>query len=277
MRNSLFYLVSLCTQHSIELLMEEEINCFSNYSAVYGAVSAIYTASALVSLLISLFVTATIILFRKYAVFTQRLALYICVTAVIESVFSATRGSAYFPMNNSYSYGAYCVWSGFIFQQSAWMLLNSITVMVVDLYVRVVHQKYTARYELLYLFIIFVLPLLINWIPFIENSYGQAGPWCWIRAVNNDPNCTRHTVGIIFKICLWYLPLYAINITGIILCSLLVLHFCKKSYTAKFDPNSSKMRKQMLREAIPFLIYPSLFVIGTATSLANAIGSLTLG
>ena len=44
-------------------------------------ISLINIASASVSFLVSVFVAATILLFKKYVIFTQRLILYLCITA----------------------------------------------------------------------------------------------------------------------------------------------------------------------------------------------------
>ena len=49
-----------------------------------------------------------------------------------------------------------------------------------------------------------VLPLVIDWIPFTTNSYGQNKTWCWITIL--DPDCSIHMAGLWEQIWLWDVP-----------------------------------------------------------------------
>ena len=46
--------------------------------------------------------------------------------------------------------------------------------------------KEINKLEVALVVLIFTVPLLYDWIPFITNSYGPIGLWCWIRTLNND-------------------------------------------------------------------------------------------
>lgn len=48
----------------------------------------------------------------------------------------------------------------------------------------------------------YLLPLIISLLPFITNSYGEAGLWCWIRSQNHDDLWIERG---------WALVMYAIN------------------------------------------------------------------
>ena len=88
------------------------------------------------------------------------------------------------------------------------MVLNAVASITVYIFVGAVFSKQTDRFEVLYLFFIFVFPLLINWIPFIDAAYGKAGVWCWIRSEDNS--CATFLFGQILEFILWYIPLYLI-------------------------------------------------------------------
>ena len=229
--------------------------------------------TSVISLLACLLVAATILLFKKYIFFTQRLVLYLCIAAGLYSIAIATGATVYFPMDGSYSYSAYCVWSGFSFQHTTWLLLLAFLVIFLDMYMRVGLQKDTTRFELIYVLIIFGVPLLFNWIPFIDSSYGPAGPWCWIRAINFDDGCTIHIEGVIWQSALLYIPLLLVCIVAIVLYILMVHKIYRIRYTERFDPQAATKRKNMLKEARPFLIYPWVFVVVILISLTNRIAS----
>ena len=58
--------------------------------------------------------------------------------------------------------------------------------------------------EVLFLFVVFIIPALLDLIPFITDSYGSTGPWCWIHSINK--NCTTDTAGLAEQIALWNVP-----------------------------------------------------------------------
>ena len=61
------------------------------------------------------------------------------------------------------------------------------------------------KLEAVFFVSVFLLPPLFEWIPFITNSYGPTGPWCWIRS--KEKNCTIHIAGLAEQIVLWDVPL----------------------------------------------------------------------
>ena len=246
-------------------------SCNNFTSRGFIIITAINKASACVTLLACLLVIGTILLFKKYMLYTQRLILYLSVSAALHSLSQAAGASVFFPMNDSYNYSAYCIWSGFFFQYTGWMFLVSLSIIVADMYARVVLQKETPHREWIYILAIFVLPLLVNWIPFIDHAYGQAGPWCWIRSVNYDDNCSIYPLGLVWQVVLLYGPLFTLCIVAIVLSILLVRHLYRHKYTGKYDPHEDKQKKLMLKEAIPFVIYPWIFLFINGVSLMHRI------
>ena len=249
--------------------------CF-NFTSELVILAAIDTASALISLLACLFVILLILLYKKYHIFTQRLILYITTAAALYSIAIATGAAAYYPINDLYDFSAYCIWSGFFYQVSAWMLVGAVCMGVADMYMKVVLHRDTHKYELIYIGVIFALPFITSWLPFIKSSYGQAGPWCWIRAINNDANCSTHVYGLVLQFAIWYIPLTLICI-GVVIVYALILHdIRKKRYQGRYDPHNEQLRKVLMKEVKPFLILPWMFIgvtiLAAASALSGALG-----
>ena len=69
---------------------------------------------------------------------------------------------------------------------------------------------------------IFGLPLLLNWIPFVTNSYGSTrGPVCWIYSLNSD--CSTNEAGLWEQVWLWNAPYGLVALLTILL---FVASFC---------------------------------------------------
>ena len=58
--------------------------------------------------------------------------------------------------------------------------------------------------EFVFWCMVFIFPAVFDWIPLIKDSYGPAGPWCWIRNIEED--CTENTAGLDEQIVLWTVP-----------------------------------------------------------------------
>ena len=234
------------------------------YGSQYDIAVALDIATALLSLIASVFVAATILMFKKYIMFVQRLILYLCMTAGLYSIAIVTRSVTHFVDDQeSYNSSTFCICSGFFFQHAGFMFFISLFIVILDMYLRVAKQKDTSRFEIFYLLVIIIGPLSIDWIPFIGSSYGKDGPWCWIRSVNYDANCTTNILGLALRISVGYGPLCIGSVVAILLYILMVRHLYRLKYTGKYDPQKERTRKLLLKEVRPFLIYPwiALFIV----------------
>ena len=85
------------------------------------------------------------------------------------------------------------------------------------------------KLEIAFFASLFVLPLLIDWVPFVTNSYGPTGPWCWIHKL--ESNCSTHEAGLWEQIGLWVVPagLVALLNFGLFTASLFLLCFAMKN------------------------------------------------
>ena len=80
--------------------------------------------------------------------------------------------------------------------------------------------------------VIVVLPLVIDWIPFVTNSYGPFGAWCWISILDQD--CSTHMAGLWEQIWLWDIPFGVVAFLTLVLfiASLCVLVYAVKTTKA---------------------------------------------
>ena len=242
--------------------MAMDINNCSNYTdteqLVFLAAAIARAISGTISFFASLSVILMIIFFKKYILFTQRLILYLVIAVMLNSLTVAIQGATYFP--DVPAADSYCVASGFLNQITNWSIIFAICCIGVDLYFKAVAKKVSRR-EWIYVLTIFIGPLLFNWIPFIDNAYGKAGPWCWIKQYNDD--CTQNMVGFISRLILWYVPVALVLI-------LLILHYfgiyftVKKQrhrYEGRYNPESERVKKMVQKELQPLFWYPVIFLV----------------
>ena len=250
-----------------------ERDCF-NFTGIFPVIAVLSGSISLFSLLANLLVIFLIIGYKKYVLFPQKVILYVNIAAGIYSgaiVFGA--GVGYLPTTISSSFYPYCVLAGFFYQTAAWMFLGAIWIAVVDIYL-VVKGTETRKYERVYVAVIFGLPILTCWLPFIDSSYGKAGPWCWIRSINNDANCSTHTYGLILQFAIWHIPLGASTIAIMIIYILILRDIRRRSFLGKNKPHEDRLHKVLEKEMKYFLIFPIIFFVITILSASEAISGL---
>ena len=92
------------------------------------------------------------------------------------------------------------------------------------------------------------------WIPFINDAYGLAGTWCWIRS--KDDFCNKNLAGLIEWYALWYGPLIVLCILNLIIIVAIVVILCKRLC---IEGTSDRVYRNMLRENAPLLMYPVMY------------------
>ena len=96
------------------------------------------------------------------------------------------------------------------------------------------HHHY--KFEALFVAACFVLPLLVIWVPFIQNEagqYGLDGAWCWIQVL--EDNCRDSPGGFLEQLLLWYVPYAAVSVLSLICIititgCLIYICVCHKTY-----------------------------------------------
>ena len=248
---------------------ESPTNCSNPFNdPIYAKVAAVAAASGSISFLASCFVIFIIVLFKKWRFFTQRLILYLAISAALESLATILQRTDYDNVDTTH-YNNFCIFAGFLGQVTGWMVLNSVISITVSLLLTAFTNKQAGRFEIVYTLLIFVFPLTINWIPFINSSYGRAGAWCWIRS----ETCQKLEFGWVLQLVLWYIPLYVIMFILIILYVIVLvkLHRTKRRWTGTFEPRRKKTQELMAQEMLPLIAYPLVFFLLNITPFINRI------
>ena len=79
--------------------------------------------------------------------------------------------------------------------------------------------------EILYVVLSVFVTICYAFVPFFTKNYGLAGPWCWIRAI--DENCTISTSGLINQILNGYVFYVSGSIIGLVLLIGIAVLYCR--------------------------------------------------
>ena len=238
----------------------------------YVALAVLSSISGTLSVVACLVVIVVILLFKKFVYFTQRLILYLSIAALLNAVSVVLRLHRVVDLGGGGgSTHGLCVFTAALDQMTAWSELIAISCVTVNLLLSVLLLRSVEKLEWVYLALIFVSPLLFNWIPFVKSSYGEAGAWCWIR--NQDEDCGDFRFGNVLRFILWFVPLYVILFGllvayGVIICRVQRLHFL---WHGKFDPEVKRKREQIRSEFRPLIWYPVLYLFLNVFPLMNRI------
>ena len=215
--------------------------------------------------------------------FTYRLALYLVISAMF---YSTVAVFAFQELRYEVSTAddvRFCKAAGFLLQYSDWikLLLTTITTFHLLLFM-VFHYNLESvlglKFEIGCIIFSLVFPLLFIWYPFMNDTYGKAGAWCWIKT--KDENGIAIEAGKIEQLAIWYGPfsvLLFLN-TLVILLIILVL-VCRSAHSQykrslpndpaqqqllKFSSGSNAGNKttehaHLLKLSLPLLAYPIVY------------------
>ena len=240
----------------------ESSNC-TNYDATeFRAIAAVNSALGGVSFFACLLVIGLIFLFKKHRFFNQRLILYLTIAAALNTLSMLTEATVYYQQTEAFD--IYCYVSAYFQQVAGWAQVLAVTCITIELLLKVFLKLQTNRLwlEIIFIIVIFVVPLLFNWIPFINNTFGKSGPWCWIRIQNE--NCTgEDSIGVVLSLTLWYATVYPLLLilSFAYVTVLISIWYQKYRYEGVFDPERQIRRNMMLSEVRPLLWYPLIFFL----------------
>ena len=117
------------------------------------------------------------------------------------------------------------------------------------------------------------LSLFIAAIPFMGDAtpYGETGPWCWIKSLNND--CSVSEGGLTEQLLIWYIPfggVALISLFSVIATTVAIWKNNKQPY-AEFDNEKRKDPKVYPIEFIPLIALLVVYMILWAIELAGRI------
>ena len=214
--------------------------------------------TAIISSIGCLFVFFVMVIFKKYIYPAQRLLIYLTISVFLVSISFIIRGFGYSLIRNT----QFCEATAFIGQYGGGCILASVTCIIIDIFVKSVLNK-TWELEPLYVISIFGIPAVLDWLPFINNTYGPTRGWCWIRDTNYDMSCSPHIYGVVLQYVLWFIPSYTVTLMGGIayIISLISLKRRNRTYTAILDPKRLQLQKAAITEIKHYQWYPLMYLI----------------
>ena len=244
-------------ENTTELHESNSSGCSVYDTHPYAIVATVSACSGMVSALCCVFVICLVFLLKKHYFFIQRMILYHCLATLLRALATMLR---FHRLNDDEPTSVVCMISGFATQVTNWTQIMDYSVITFTLLMTVVFHKNVARLERLYVVLIFVFPLTFNWIPFIDGTYGRAGPWCWIRKVNYD-DCSEHKLGNILQNVLQNMPQYTVfvvlSITYLSTIIYLVYQkYCKWGRKDIHNQEREQLKKKLHQEVWPLLLYP---------------------
>lgn len=244
---------------------------FEDYE--FTIVAVVNMVVGLLSFVACCFTMLLIFMLKKWKFFSQRLILYLTITAMLISLANIVN-RVDFSENPTEAVTGVCIFGGFLTQVTAWMTLCSNASITVYLFLCTMFQISTEKYEVLYVLFIFGFPFLFNWIPFIRESYGQAGVWCWIRSFDTA-NCKVLVFGKWLQFGLLYIPAYLILAILIIFYILIIakVYQQRKLLTGSNNPQAKKVLRKAVNEVLSLLAYPLIYFVLALPLLVNRIYS----
>lgn len=192
-------------------------------------------------------------LFKRYVVFAQRLILYLSCAALLDSI-------AYL-MSSDIDDGPMCNFQGWWLTFFDWMVLLCVSCLTFNLFMNVIKQTVTERYEWLYIGICVFIPLLVSCLPFTTDRYGPAGAWCWI------------VEDIGWRIGIWYGPLFVIIVFMMVIYGYIIYTLSRKasSWEGTYDPNTERQHRLLKEDIKPLRVYPFIYLAVSIFPLINRI------
>ena len=258
-------------------------DCVTYESSRYMKVAILTASLGLISTLASIAAIFVILVLKKYHTFMQRLVLYLCIAAVLHSAAAILQFCRIAYKSHNQKVLNLCKAAGFISQTTDWSLNIAYVSMTFNMTLAVVFNTSSGSFEILYIAAIFLLPFTVNWIPFLQNSYGVAGAWCWIRDrdvsyvynTTSDThmieNCTDHNLGIYLQYILWYVPHSTMLFVILILYVLTVVKLiCNKQHWEGLYQMESINNKELEKELVlPISVYTVVYFILNLFPLIN--------
>lgn len=165
----------------------------------------------------------------------------------------------------------YCMFAGFLELYTGWTEWICIFCISSNLLAQVICKSKGKRLHWMYFGLIFFLPALWCWIPFLFYTYGTSGPWCGIRTFNED--CKMFMYGTILRLLLIQLPILILLAATIFfsVTTWALLKYKLHIYETKSYPQSRPVDKaQLLSELKLLLFYPPVYTVLQLVLLVNS-------
>ena len=251
---------------------DDSIFCWPFDTGPYIGVAITRAVTGGVSFVACLAVVVMMLGLKKLLFFKQRLIFYLNVAAMINAFFIAIQGANYFPNTASYYFKVYCAATGFFDQTTQMSLFVAIGCVTADLFfTSVLHKEY--KLDKLYIVLTFVMPLLVNWVPFVFDGYWKAGPWCWITKYERGSCNEIDKLTLALTFILWYGPAYIMLLVMLVVYIVIVVSIKRQKYRSGgvFSPEAEHERRILEKELKVLSWYPTIFLVISIFPLVNRI------
>ena len=246
-----------------------------------------FTAKQLSNLTIANTVTASIAILacslaitiitslKLYRKFVYRLVLYLMLSSLVTAITFITGIAPVHHDNNGVvvrkGMEGFCKAAGFIDQYMYWVFILVICWIIMYLLMLAVLKTAarTHKFEVCIIVFILVFPITFNWVPFIQDRYGLAGPWCWIKLTKRHCH-VGHTVGLVDQFTLYYGPGAILAIFAFVSFIIILIALCKGASSRENSHSQQALvHQRAIREALPLLVYPIIFGIIHSVEFGN--------
>ena len=237
------------------------------------------SGTGILSLTMCLIAVFLVFRLKLYKYFTYRLAMYQILSSLCLSVVEVSFLTLFNYDGDIYQQIA-CKTTAFFLEYFVWIKLLFTICLVFHLFCLAVCLKNFQKLEIGYVLFSILFPLLYTWIPFIHNSYGVAGAWCWIRDWKDDCANENYLEGISEQFALWYGPVFISLTVSVVAVFIIVVVLAQRmcahrnpEHECLIENHECNQNKKAIKELLPLLAYPVIFYILTLFPLINRVYS----
>ena len=231
-----------------------------------------YGLTGLVSVFVCLLAVILAFVFKLFQKFLYRLAVYQVVSALILGIIRSLQLVSLDNNKNvnSPDYDKFCISIAFMTVSLSWMKLVFTVWVTIHVFVYSVWLKNMKKLEVLYVLSSILIGLSIGAVPLFTDTYGQAGPWCWIE--NRRNSCAEFEIrfdGEIQQIYLWFGPAVVVLLLMLLLVVvMLIILICKVHFKKCLNLKEESIpllnallnrQKEAMCLSLPLLAYPLIF------------------
>ena len=252
------------------LLTNEQLESLAFAFGIVGAISFIMCCIALGIITVVYYWNWRV---KRQITVSQRLVLYLMISAVFVSLIIGLELMVVW-YEDTPDVEQVCKAIASLLEFAIWVKLSLTFWINIHLFLLSVLRQYHAWLEVLYIVSSVLVPFFLFWIPFVTDTYGLAGGWCWISMM--DSNCNERKVGTIEQFALWYGPVMLLTVVNIAMMMIMACVLCKRACCneneEEKDPFLPKPKhKVVLKETLPLIVYPVTFHILCCVGFTNRI------
>ena len=246
---------------------------------------------AIVAVFVCLIAIGMLVLFKLYKYSVHRLAMYQVTAALFFAIVCSMKLVGITMDESSDSYHSFCIASGFLTEYSQCVKLMFTLCLTFHLFCFSVFHISLNRLEFAHIAISIITPLLFAWVPFIDDMYGQAGAWCWIKNWKNNTSDNKLKEGEIEQYTLLYGPAMLSQSLAIVAVIIIIVVLTQRAYgccnchiaDGELAPlikeeqiSNLNKHKKVLKEVLPLVTYPILsFTLYIPAFINRLLGSIS--